>query len=77
MKMKEDQHMKMKYLAGFGFGFVAVVAIGSAIAADRSGDAPASTPPGITLIDVVKIVDSSANQYLWRRIGDHTIFRRA
>ncbi len=62
--------MKMKYLAGFGFGFVAAVAIGSAIAADKSGDAPPSTPPGITLIDVVKIVDSSANQYLWRRIGD-------
>jgi len=44
----------------------------SASAADRSAPVPFSTPPGVTLIDVVKIVDSASNQFLWRRIGDAT-----
>jgi predicted lipoprotein with Yx(FWY)xxD motif len=53
---------------------VAVLVFAStAFAADSKlapGGTPYATPPGITLIDVTKLVDASANQYLWRRIGD-------
>jgi predicted lipoprotein with Yx(FWY)xxD motif len=32
--------------------------------------APYSTPPGITLVDVSKLMDEGSPQYLWRRLGD-------
>ncbi len=32
--------------------------------------APTTTPPGITLVDVSKLMDAGTPQYLWRRIGD-------
>lgn len=32
--------------------------------------APYSTPPGITLVDVSKLMDAGSPQFLWRRLGD-------
>ncbi len=52
-------------------GMCAVTAMSlSASAAERAPVTPLSTPAGVTLIDVVKIVDSASNQYLWKRLGD-------
>src|SRR5581483_6211536 len=31
---------------------------------------PDSTPPGIILVDVVKLLGESSPQFLWRRLGD-------
>ncbi len=61
--------MKTKYLVLAGVAAVAMTA--AAGAADRRSDeTPYSTPPGLTLIDVVKIVDAASNQFLWKRLGD-------
>ncbi len=34
--------------------------------------APYATPPGVTLIDVSKLMDEGSPQYLWRRLGDNS-----
>ena len=51
---------------------IAGIVAASALAA---GSAPAATtpmtpPPGITLVDVSKLMDAGAPQFLWRRLGD-------
>jgi len=40
------------------------------LAAEKTAEVPFSTPPGITLVDVMKIISFAAPQYLWRRLGD-------
>lgn len=57
------------------FGFMAglsVLAAGLALPAAHATSAavPYVTPPGITLVDVDKILTSSSAQFIWRRIGD-------
>lgn len=36
----------------------------------ESAGIPYSTPPGITLVNVSKVFDSTQDQFLWRRLGD-------
>src|SRR4051812_5235682 len=43
---------------------------GAAVAADKADQAPLSAPPGLTLVDVTKLLQNSSDQFLWRRIGD-------
>lgn len=45
-------------------------ASGLAASAALAYEAPYSTPVGITLVDVVKIMDEAIPQFLWRRLGD-------
>jgi hypothetical protein len=49
-------------------GFVLAAGLGTGAA--WSYTMPYSTPPGITLVDVVKLIDESSPQFLWRRLGD-------
>src|SRR5579862_6514934 len=60
--------MKTKMTALAAFGAVAL-ACASAQAAPQTA-VPYATPPGITLIDVDKILTSSSAQFIWRRLGD-------
>jgi predicted lipoprotein with Yx(FWY)xxD motif len=54
--------------------FAASLAIGlqpvTAAAANGDRSIPYSTPPDITLINVVKVFPSTSDQYVWRRLGD-------
>lgn len=53
------------------FGIVAFITVGSlATAAVHAYSPPYATPPGITLVDVSKIMDEAIPQFLWRRLGD-------
>jgi len=55
-----------RYLAVAGFIASGSVMAGAALAYT----APYSTPSGITLVDVSKIMDEAIPQFLWRRLGD-------
>jgi len=62
----------MKHLRWWG-GVVAVsllAAVALPAGAALAYTAPYSTPPGITLVDVSKIMDEAIPQFLWRRLGD-------
>ena len=50
--------------------FIAVGGLGAATASAYT--APYSTPEGITVVDVSKLMDDAIPQYLWRRLGDAT-----
>ncbi len=66
-------HLKWMRPAMIGLGAAIVLStavVAAANSAERSTVPPPSTPAGVTLIDVVKIVDSASNQYLWKRLGD-------
>ncbi len=52
--------------AAFG---IALVVSAPVFAADKTA-IPLSTPPGITLVDVVKTMGNASDSYLWRRLGD-------
>jgi len=41
-----------------------------AFSADKSAEIPLTTPAGITLVDVTKLLQNSSDQFLWRRLGD-------
>lgn len=49
-------------------GLISAASLGASTAYAYS--VPYSTPPGITLVDVSKIMDEAIPQYLWRRLGD-------
>ncbi len=52
-------------------GAAALLTVGSLAAGAASAyTAPYSTPSGITLVDVSKIMDEAIPQFLWRRLGD-------
>jgi predicted lipoprotein with Yx(FWY)xxD motif len=60
---------KSRWVRGWG---VAGFAIAAALAAGAASayTVPYSTPPGITLVDVSKLMDEAIPQFLWRRLGD-------
>lgn len=47
-----------------------VMAAGAGAGGAFAYTAPSSTPPGITLVDVSKLMDAGSPQFLWRRLGD-------
>jgi len=49
-------------------GLIAATAAGAA--SGNTAPAPYSTPVGITLVNVTKLMDHSIPQFLWRRLGD-------
>jgi predicted lipoprotein with Yx(FWY)xxD motif len=55
-----------------GVSLVAIGVAGGALSADKSADVPLTTPPGIILVDVTKLLQNSSDQFLWRRLGDST-----
>jgi predicted lipoprotein with Yx(FWY)xxD motif len=55
----------------FSLGILSALCVATVAVADtESSSAPYSTPPGITLVDVVKVIGNAPVQYLWRRLGD-------
>lgn len=52
------------------FAALASLTCGAAVQAAPHEAVPYATPPGITLIDVDKILTSSSAQFIWRRLGD-------
>lgn len=67
--------MKMKRLGILGGPAVVATCIfiagmgAPAFSAEESA-IPYSTPSGITLVDVVKIIGNASTQFMWRRLGD-------
>ncbi len=49
-----------------------VIASGLGAGAASAYTAPYSTPEGVTIVDVSKIMDDAIPQFLWRRLGDAT-----
>jgi len=47
-----------------------LIAANNAGAASNTSSIPYSTPVGITLVNVSKLMDDAIPQYLWRRLGD-------
>src|SRR4051812_26505876 len=58
---KRRHAMKTKILAGAAL----IAAVGAVQAADKN-EVPLSTPPGVTLVDVL----NPSDEFLWRRLGD-------
>ena len=51
-----------------GIGLAAASVLGAGVASAYT--APYTTPAGITLVDVSKLMDAGAPQFIWRRLGD-------
>ncbi len=52
-------------------GVVAIaIAAGLGTGAARASTVPDSTPPGVVLVDVVKLLNESSPEFIWRRLGD-------
>jgi len=51
-------------------GAALVLVAGLGMRAAWSYTVPYATPPGITLVDVVKLIDESSPEFIWRRLGD-------
>lgn len=62
--MSEFRWIRVWGVAGFA------LASGLAAGAASAYTSPYSTPPGITLVDVSKLMDEAIPQFLWRRLGD-------
>src|SRR5665213_464404 len=60
---------RLRRIRLFGIAaFVIATALGAGAASAYT--APYSTPAGVTLVDVSKIMDEAIPQFLWRRLGD-------
>src|SRR5579883_1426585 len=65
-----EQHMKTTVWKQRLTLAALVLASGAGMSAAQAYTAPLSTPPGITLVDVDKLMDEGSPQFLWRRLGD-------
>lgn len=67
------------FVTPFCFSFVALITLTAPPnVSAQNGPLPPTTPPGVTLVDVVRELDKSSDLFLWTRLGDaegRTIFR--
>ena len=59
-----------RHLAVTALVLAAGTGAGGALAYTAPYPVPYSTPAGITLVDVSKLMDEGSPQFLWRRLGD-------
>src|ERR1700690_748359 len=65
-----EQHMnRLPWMRGWSVAGL-MIAIGLGVGTASAYTVPYSTPQGITLVDVSKLMDDAIPQFLWRRLGD-------
>src|ERR1700733_656029 len=68
---REQRMSRRPRLPGWSLvGFTIAAGLGAGTAFAYT--APYSTPQGITVVDVSKLMDDAIPQFLWRRLGDAT-----